>query len=88
MYNSAQFHLNLNSKIFVANITKLALENELTIDGNPIVNTSILGLLAKALPELTLQNLEFVIKKKMNKKLSELNIKLIKEGYEMAETLH
>lgn len=83
-----KYNISSESKIIVANITKLALENDLTIDGNPIVNTAILGLLAKALPELMLQNLETVIKKRMNKKLSELNIKLINEGYELAQILN
>ncbi len=83
-----KFNLSDKIEIIVANITKLAIENNLVIDGNPIINTPILGLLAKALPELTLQNLERIIKKRMNKELSELNIKLIKEGYELAKILH
>jgi len=75
------------TKIIVADITKLAIENDLIIDGNPIVNTPILGLLAKALPILTLENLEKIVNKRMDKELSTLNNDLIKKGYELAKTL-
>jgi pyruvate ferredoxin oxidoreductase gamma subunit len=86
-YFLKHFNLSENSKIVVANLTKLAMNNDLVIDGNPIVNTPILGLLAKALPELSLQNIETIIKKKMNREIGELNMKIIKEGYKIAKTI-
>ncbi len=75
------------TKIIAADITKLAINNNLMIDGNPIINTPILGLLAKALPILSIENLERIINKRMNKDLSELNNELIQQGYNLAKTL-
>ncbi|TFG01096.1 MAG: pyruvate ferredoxin oxidoreductase [Promethearchaeota archaeon] len=86
-YFKETYDLSKQTKIIVADITKLAIENSLTIDGNPIVNTPILGLLAKALPILTLDNLKKIINKRMNKELSKLNNKLIEQGYNLAKTL-
>jgi len=81
------YSLSDNIKIIVADINKLAIENELIIDGNPIVNTPILGLLAKALPDLSIGNLKKIVSKRMTKELSELNNKLIEDGYKLAKTL-
>lgn len=74
-------------KLVVADISKLALERNLTIDGVPVINTPILGLLSKALPELSLQNLKRVISKRMEEKLAYQNIELIEQGYELAKIL-
>lgn len=81
------YSLSDNTKIIVADINKLAIENELIIDGNPIVNTPILGLLAKALPDLSLENLKKIVSKRMNEELSKLNNKLIEDGYKLAKIL-
>jgi len=64
----------------------LALEKGLAIDGAPIVNTPILGLLSKSLKELSLDNLNTVIQNKMNDDLAKLNIELIEEGFKLAKT--
>ncbi|MFX1470788.1 MAG: 2-oxoacid:acceptor oxidoreductase family protein, partial [Promethearchaeota archaeon] len=50
-----QYKLNKDTRIVVADISKLALEKDLTIDGNPVINTPILGLLSKALSDLNLE---------------------------------
>lgn len=86
-YFKDTYNLPDQTRIIVADITKLAIENDLLIDGNPIVNTPILGLLAKALPILTLENLEKIVNKRMDKELSKLNNELIKQGYNLAKTL-
>lgn len=41
-----RYKLSEKSKIVVADISKLAIEKNLTIDGNPVINTPILGLLS------------------------------------------
>ncbi|MBD3212063.1 MAG: pyruvate ferredoxin oxidoreductase [Candidatus Lokiarchaeota archaeon] len=86
-YFKNSYNLSDKTKIIVADINKLAIENNLLIDGNPIVNTPILGLLAKAIPDLSLENLKKIIKNRMNEELSEINNKLIEEGYKLAKTL-
>ncbi len=76
-----------NVKLVVADISKLALEKNLTIDGVPVINTPILGLLSKALPELSLENLKRVISKKMGENLAHQNIELIEQGFNLAKIL-
>ena len=80
-----QFKLRDTNKIIVADINKLSKEKDFTIDGNPVVNTPILGLLSKALPDLSLENLEKIVNKRMSEKIAKLNIELIEEGYRMAQ---
>jgi len=76
-----------NVKLVVADISKLALEKNLTIDGVPVINTPILGLLSKVLPELSLENLKKVISKRMGEYLAHQNIALIQQGFNLAKIL-
>jgi pyruvate ferredoxin oxidoreductase gamma subunit len=80
-----QYKLSEKVKIVVADISKLALEKNLTIDGNPVINTPILGLLSKALPDLNLTNLKKVVVKRMGEKIGNLNYELIEQGYNLAK---
>ncbi|MBA7660780.1 Pyruvate synthase subunit PorC [subsurface metagenome] len=82
-----EFNLSSDTKIVVADISKLAIEKNLTIDGNPVINTPILGLLSKALPDLNLDNLKTVVLKRMGEKLGTLNYDLIEQGYNLAKIL-
>jgi 2-oxoacid:acceptor oxidoreductase gamma subunit (pyruvate/2-ketoisovalerate family) len=82
-----EFNLSRDTKIVVADISKLAIEKNLTIDGNPVINTPILGLLSKALPDLNLDNLKTVVHKRMGEKLGKLNYQLIEQGYNLAKLL-
>ncbi|MCK4780169.1 MAG: 2-oxoacid:acceptor oxidoreductase family protein [Candidatus Lokiarchaeota archaeon] len=82
-----EFNLSSDTKIVVADISKLAIEKNLTIDGNPVINTPILGLLSKALPDLNLDNLKTVVLKRMGEKLGTLNYALIEQGYNLAKIL-
>jgi len=86
-YFVKEYHLSSNIKVIVADINNLALEKNLTIDGNPVINTPILGLLSKALPDLHLENLKDVILKKLGEKLGNLNYELIEQGFNMAKIL-
>ena len=85
-YFADKFNLS-NIKIIVADLNKLALEKGLTIDGAPIINTPILGLLSKSLTDLSLDNLNKIVQKRMSKELGKLNIELIEEGYKLAKIL-
>ena len=84
---SKKFNFSNETKIIVADISKLAMEKDLTIDGNPIINTPILGLLSKALPDLNLENLKKVVHNRLGDKLGLLNYELIEKGYHMAKIL-
>ena len=82
-----EYNLSKATRVIVADINFLALEKNLTIDGNPVINTPILGLLSKALPDLHLENLKDVVVNKMGEKLGNLNYDLIENGYNMAKLL-
>ena len=82
-----KFNLSKDIHIIVADINKLAIEKGLTIEGVPIVNTPILGLLSKSLSDLSLDNLSKVVQKRMTQKLAQLNIELIEDGYNLAKIL-
>jgi Pyruvate/2-oxoacid:ferredoxin oxidoreductase gamma subunit len=79
------YNLHKTSKIIVADISNLALKKKLTIDGNPVINTPILGLLSKALPEISLENLKKVVVNRMGKKVGQINAELIEQGYNLAK---
>ena len=81
-----KYNLNKAITVIVADINKLALEKGLTIDGAPIVNTPILGLLSKSLEEVSLDNLNKVVQNKMSNDLAKLNMELIEEGFKLAKT--
>ena len=82
-----KFNLSSKTRVIVADISNLALEKNLTIDGNPVINTPILGLLSKALPELKLKNLKEVVLNRMGEQLGNLNFDLIEQGFKMAKLL-
>ncbi len=86
-YFVEEFNLSTETKIVVADISKIAIEKNLTIDGSPIINTPILGLLSKALPDLNLENLKTVLYKRMGERLGQLNYELIEQGYNLAKIL-
>lgn len=83
----SKYNLSSETKIVVADISKLSVEKNLTIDGNPVINTPILGLLSKALPALNLDNLKTVVLKRMGEKIGQLNFELIEKGYSLAKIL-
>ncbi|MCK4381915.1 MAG: 2-oxoacid:acceptor oxidoreductase family protein [Candidatus Lokiarchaeota archaeon] len=82
-----EYNFSNTITVVVADINYLALEENLTIDGNPVINTPILGLLSKALPDLHLENLKDVVLNKMGKKLGSINYSLIEKGFNIAKLL-
>ena len=86
-YFVEKFNLSSKIRVIVANISNLSLEKNLTIDGNPVINTPILGLLSKALPELQLKNLKDIVVNRMGEQLGNLNFNLIEQGFNMAKLL-
>ncbi len=81
------YNLKEDVKVVVADINRLSIKKNLTIDGNPVINTPILGLLSKALPELYLENLKSVVFKRMGDKIGKINYELIDQGYKLAKIL-
>ncbi len=65
----------------------MAIDKDLIIEGNPVINTPILGLLSKALPELKLDYFKAVVLKRLGEKIGKLNFELIEKGYDLARIL-
>ena len=82
-----KFSLSRSIHLIVADINKLAFEKNLVIDGMPVVNTAILGLLSRSIEELHLENLYKVVENRMDENIAKLNIELIEEGYKLAKIL-
>ncbi len=82
-----RYKLSKKTKVIVADISKLALDKNLTIDGNPVLNTPILGLLSKGLPELKLDFLKTVVLKRLGEKIGTFNFELIEKGYNLARII-
>jgi len=80
-----KFKISESIKIIVADISKLAIDHELTIEGSPIVNIPTLGLLSIAIPELSLKNLEKVIYKRLGPELGKRNFNLLQKGFDLAK---
>jgi len=84
---SNEFNFSENTKVIVADISNMAMKKNLTIEGNPVINTPILGLLSRALPDLNLDNLKKVVFNKLGEKLGNLNFELIEQGFKLAKIL-
>jgi 2-oxoisovalerate ferredoxin oxidoreductase gamma subunit len=69
------------SKVRTIDATRLAME----IAGRPIVNTAMLGALAKVAPLAGLGAIEKAIKDRFSGNLGEKNVELIRRVYEMVE---
>ena len=81
-YFKRKYKLGEKISVIIADVNDLALNKGLTIEGNPIVNTPILGLLLKCISEISIDNLIKAVQNKMdNTKIADLNIELIKEVY-------
>ena len=86
-YFKKKYNLNGEIKIIVADISKLAVEKNLVIEGAPIVNIPILGLLSKALPEFNLKDLKKVVYKRMGTAKGERNFELLEKIFSLATIL-
>ncbi|MBI5252994.1 MAG: pyruvate ferredoxin oxidoreductase subunit gamma [Euryarchaeota archaeon] len=69
--------LKKEAKVYTVNATKVALD----VLGVPIVNTAMLGALACATKEVTLDSIKKAIEKRFPEKLAVKNIKAVEEAY-------
>lgn len=81
------FNISEKKKIITADIDQLSIKKELLRDGQPVVNTPILGLLVKAIPDLSLENIKKVVRNRLSGEIATKNLELIDEGYNLAEML-
>ncbi len=79
------FCLQGEARAFCVNATSIALRNKLVVAGWPVVNTAILGALARALGIVSIESVENAIKEYFGGEAGELNAKAAREAYQ--ETL-
>ena len=82
---SKKYNVSSDVKLFIADISKLAMEKDLIIEGVPVVNIGIMGLLSKALPDVKLENLKVIVQKRMGEKLGPVNIELMEQAFNLAK---
>jgi 2-oxoacid:acceptor oxidoreductase gamma subunit (pyruvate/2-ketoisovalerate family) len=69
------------AKVYTVNAVRIALD----VLGRPIYNTAMLGALAKAVPLVTLESLDKVVKERFPGTVGEKNVAVIKRAYEEAK---
>ena len=69
-------------KVYTVNASRIALD----ILGRPIYNTAMLGALAKAVPLVTLESVERVVKERFQGIVGEKNVAVIEKAYEEAKS--
>ena len=72
--NPGQLNLGYFNKIGIADITRVALENNLTLSGIAILNTPIIGAFVKVTELISLASVEKSIRKKFSKDKADINM--------------
>ncbi|MHA1762623.1 MAG: 2-oxoacid:acceptor oxidoreductase family protein [Promethearchaeota archaeon] len=78
------FELNDGVKIIVADVNQLAMKHDLIVEGIPVVNVPILGLLTRAIPEISMNDLKEIIMKYFGENKGKKNIDLMEKSLEIA----
>lgn len=69
-------------RVATVNATDIALELNALVAGMPVVNTAMLGAVARATKEITIESLTEAIKDEWPGKVSEVNVSCAKNAYE------
>lgn len=75
------FKLYGSAKTYIVDATDIAMRNNLVVAGWPVVNTSILGSLAKALGIISIDNMAAAVEEYFGGKIGEINAKATREAY-------
>jgi pyruvate ferredoxin oxidoreductase gamma subunit len=70
------------NKLYFVDATSIALELNLVVAGQPVVNTAMLGAFAKATEEIRLQSAEQVVRQEWPGEIGELNSKAVRLGHD------
>ncbi len=76
-----KFKLAGKAKIYIVDATDIALRNNLVVAGWPVVNTSMLGALSKALGLIKVDNMAAAVKEYFGGKIGEVNAKAVYDAY-------
>ncbi|MHA1803710.1 MAG: 2-oxoacid:acceptor oxidoreductase family protein [Promethearchaeota archaeon] len=77
------FELNDGVKIIVADVSQLAMTHDLIVEGILVVNVPILGLLTKAIPEISMSDLKAIVLKYFGEIIGKKNIELMEKSLEI-----
>ncbi len=75
------FSLKGTARFYMVDAIEIAVRNKLVIAGWPVVNTSMLGALAKAIGVISVDNMASAVKEYFGGKIGELNAKAVYEAY-------
>ncbi|MBD3351184.1 MAG: pyruvate synthase [Candidatus Lokiarchaeota archaeon] len=72
------YGLSEDKNIAVSNVTHICIENNFIVDGQPMVNTPILGVFAKVLDTISFDNIKKAIISRIGDKKADKNIEIAK----------
>lgn len=75
------FKLYGKAKVYIVDAVGIAKRNNLIVAGWPVVNTSMLGSLSKALGIISIENMALAVKEYFGGNIGELNAKVVREAY-------
>ena len=76
-----KFTLEGSARVYTVNATDIAVRNKLIVAGWPVVNTSMLGALSKALGVINVDNMASAVREYFRGKIGEVNAKAVYDAY-------
>ncbi len=76
-----RFTLEGSARVYTVNATDIAVRNKLIVAGWPVVNTSMLGALSKALGVISVDNMASAVKEYFKGRIGEVNAKAVYDAY-------
>lgn len=80
-----QYEISDDKTVLVSNVTHLCIENGFVIDGQPMVNTPILGALTRVIDSISIEDVSKAIIERFGEQKAEINIKIAKLCAETAD---
>lgn len=79
------YNISDDITVAVSNITHYCIEKKLIVDGQPMINTPILGVLAKVMDTIPFEGIEKAIIEHFGEKKGNLNVEVAKMSAEMTD---
>ncbi len=76
-----KFSLSGKTRIYMVNATDIALRNKLVVAGWPVVNTSMLGALSKALGLISVDSMASAVREYFGGRIGEVNAKAVYDAF-------
>jgi len=79
------FDFSKKFNVATVDATSIALKNDITVGGIPVVNTPILGAIPKILDRVTLKSIKEIVKEKWKGEFSDKNVKATQDAFDQVE---